>query len=155
MVHVGLRCRDECGNFVVTVTCRRAAAANQTPLRVSVREVVSALQGGRGPAQSHPQVLLPRLAGLEALRAHAQVRTQRSANTHHFFQRFASLCCRVGRPSRSSTLHTQHFNQVEPITPPPSPTPSLIISVSADLIKRLMAFLCCRPAADFLYGGSS
>lgn len=69
------RCRD----------CRARERAERLlmiqPLAVSVREVVSALQRGRGPAQSHPQVLLPRLAGLETLCAHAEVRSRTGHRT--------------------------------------------------------------------------
>lgn len=127
------------------------------PLRVSVREVVSALQRGRGPAQSHSQVLLPGLPGLETLRAHAQVRSctgrpeKLDTNKHPsvslvFFCFFLSrFVCRRHRaavtPVQSSSLCAsaavgQRTNR-SGRTPPHTHT--LIISVSADLIKRLKA----------------
>lgn len=160
LVLVGPR-GDECGNFVVSVVCERAAAAEQLliirPLCVSVREVVSALQRGRGPAQSHSQVLLPRLAGLETLRAHAEVRRLHQAPEkpqckQTSIARFSALsfCCRVGffphfkagkhlaaaTSMKSSSLYASAAVGRGPITVPPT----LIISVSADLIKRLRGF---------------
>lgn len=121
-------CRDECGNFVTTVKCERVAASEQLliikALCVPVREVVSALQRGRGPAQSHSQVLLPRRARLETLRAHAEVRsrttdptTSMQTNIHHLclcFLSFFFFCCGFVSSSFQSrqTCRSCYFNEV-------------------------------------------
>lgn len=120
------------------------------PLRVSVREVVSALQRGRGPAQSHSQVLLPGLPGLETLRAHAEVRsctrrpeklnTNKHPSSAFFFYHVLSAVdiVQLLLPCSPPVCVHQQLSAVDQ-SQRPFPPHTLIISVSADLIWRLKA----------------